>query len=586
MSENGPSSGSAAPAAAPARDPTKKKKRRSAFGSSRRAARNLRKSGEKFEDRTGKSVAEASAANNTRRAIERGSLNVVERVLEETKEELVRSKKIAVESQASCNMAMEFAREKDDELKRERARRQQAEQEKHEATREQEAAAASRRQAEERVRDMSKELAGLKDSVKSLRKTNATLLEDAGIPIVADDPPPEEDSTRSLEDELLLEKVKAERLQRKVDYLTPIVGGLKRQVSNEKKSACTKRAKLNLGNLKADEPVGGAEQEEPEQEREKGGGELLSAEDEKKVLERVIKNRLKPGGKFGETAARLFQSFVQGGVSLNMTQQLLQSTMYHTTGVRLKQDLNITCARNTVKVLALGITQLDGNELVKAILKAPFLLIAGDESLRNGDKKFPIFVAFYDVEADAPWFGLVRVCSMKDKTAETQAQLFYETIVDTLGYPKHQVLYVLSDNTASVSSDGKGCVKLLQRKLRGEDTTKKSTKRATGGTSSGSSSSGRGVQQRNAPAAAAERAGAGGGRAKRKQTAAAEGADKRQRKRGAGGGKGKGKGKGKTEAPPTPPAPTRTSGRNRTQTWKIQEADGGGSSAEESGCES
>ncbi|CBJ34137.1 expressed unknown protein [Ectocarpus siliculosus] len=453
MSENGPSSGSAAPAAAPARDPTKKKKRRSAFGSSRRAARNLRKSGDKFEDRTGKSVAEASAANNTRRAIERGSLNVVERVLEETKEELVKSKKIAVESQASCNMAMEFAREKDDELKRERARRQQAEQEKHEATREQEAAAASRRQAEERVRDMSKELAGLKDSVKSLRKTNATLLEDAGIPIVADDPPPEEDSTRSLEDELLLEKVKAERLQRKVDYLTPIVAGLKRQVSNEKKK--TKRAKLNLGNLKADEPVGGAEQEEPEQEREKGGGELLSAEDEKKVLERVIKNRLKPGGKFGETAARLFQSFVQGGVSLNMTQQLLQSTMYHTTGVRLKQDLNITCARNTVKVLALGITQLDGNELVKAILKAPFLLIAGDESLRNGDKKFPIFVAFYDVEADAPWFGLVRVCSMKDKTAETQAQLFYETIVDTLGYPKHQRERT-KGNANGVQGGGKG----------------------------------------------------------------------------------------------------------------------------------
>ncbi|CAM9470761.1 unnamed protein product [Ectocarpus sp. 13 AM-2016] len=69
-----------------------------------------------------------------------------------------------------------------------------------------------------------------------------------------------------------------------------------------------------------------------------------------------------------------------------MTQQLLQSTMFHTTGVRLKQDLNITYAPNTVKVLALGITQLDGEELVKAVLKAPFLVNAGDESLRNGTR--------------------------------------------------------------------------------------------------------------------------------------------------------------------------------------------------------
>ncbi|CAB1102843.1 unnamed protein product [Ectocarpus sp. CCAP 1310/34] len=341
------------------------------FGSRRRAARKLNQNKTNFEERTGQCMVAASAEDNTRRAIERGSLTVVPRTLEETKEELVKSNKIVEESQSSCSMAMEFAREKDEELKWERARRQQAEQKNKEATREKEAAAAGRRQAEARVRAMSRELASLKDSVKSLRKTNATLLEDAGIPIVADDPHPEEDSTRSLEDELLLEKGKAERLQRKVDYLAPIVDGLKRQVSYEKKK--TKRAKLNLEDRKAHEPEGGAEQEEPEQEKGKGGGELLSAEDEKKVLERVIKNRLKPGG----------------GVSLSMTPQLLQFIMFHTTGVRLKQDLNITCARNTVKVLGLGITQLDGEELVKAILQAPFLLIADDESLRNGDKKFP-----------------------------------------------------------------------------------------------------------------------------------------------------------------------------------------------------
>ncbi|CAB1099928.1 unnamed protein product [Ectocarpus sp. CCAP 1310/34] len=42
----------------------------------------------------------ASAEDNTRRAIERGSLTVVERTLEETKKELVESKRIVQESQA------------------------------------------------------------------------------------------------------------------------------------------------------------------------------------------------------------------------------------------------------------------------------------------------------------------------------------------------------------------------------------------------------------------------------------------------------------------------------------------------------
>lgn len=45
---------------------------------------------------------------------------------------------------------------------------------------------------------------------------------------------------------------------------------------------------------------------------------------------------------------------------------------------------------------------------------------------------------------------------MKDKTAETQASLFFETIVNVLKYPRRQVLYVLSDNTASVSGERGG----------------------------------------------------------------------------------------------------------------------------------
>lgn len=58
---------------------------------------------------------------------------------------------------------------------------------------------------------------------------------------------------------------------------------------------------------------------------------------------------------------------------------------------------------------------------------------------------------------------------MKDKTAQTQAGIFYETIVDVLGYPRHQVMYVLSDNTASVSGDKGGCVTLLQEMLRKDE---------------------------------------------------------------------------------------------------------------------
>ncbi|CAB1107418.1 unnamed protein product [Ectocarpus sp. CCAP 1310/34] len=202
MSENGPSSGAAAPTPA---DTPKNKSRSAPLGSRRRAARKLNQDKTRFEERTGQCMVAASAEDNTRRAIERGSLTVVERTLEETKEELVKSRKMRKRArQASCSMAMESAREKDEELKWEWARRQQAEQKNQQAKREKEAAAAGRRQAEERVRAMSRELTGLKDSVKSLRNTNATLLEDAGIPIVADDPHPEKDSTRSLEDELLL----------------------------------------------------------------------------------------------------------------------------------------------------------------------------------------------------------------------------------------------------------------------------------------------------------------------------------------------------------------------------------------------
>ncbi|CAM9614071.1 unnamed protein product [Sphacelaria rigidula] len=66
---------------------------------------------------------------------------------------------------------------------------------------------------------------------------------------------------------------------------------------------------------------------------------------------------------------------------------------------------------------------------------------------------------------------------MKDKTAETQASLFYDTVVNDLKYPREKVLFVPSDNTAPVSADVGGGVALLRRKLRGEDTTIKTKKK-------------------------------------------------------------------------------------------------------------
>lgn len=219
----------------------------------------------------------------------------------------------------------------------------------------------------------------------------------------------------------------------------------------------------------------------------------LSKEERHGVMMDEIRGHLKPDGQFGEGTARLFQHLMQTGNSLNKAGPTVQTTLLYSTGVHVRNELNMTFARKTVKVLALGITKLDGDELVGAILRAPFLCVAADESLRHGDKKYPIFVSFWDVVSGAPWWGAFRVCVMKDKTAETQAQLFYETIVDVLKYPRERVLYVLSDNTASVSGEVGGCVALLQRKLRGEDTTKKTPKTAAaGGGRGGAASRGRG----------------------------------------------------------------------------------------------
>ena len=143
----------------------------------------------------------------------------------------------------------------------------------------------------------------------------------------------------------------------------------------------------------------------------------------------------------------------------------VKNVLWYAMGIELS-EVQMTLSEKTAKLLGLGISKLDEEALKNAIRKAPFLLIAGDESVRHGDKKYPMFVAFWDTAANAPWWGLFRMTSMDDKTAETQAKKMYETIIEELEYPPEKVLYVLSDNTASVSARKEGCVTLLQEKLR------------------------------------------------------------------------------------------------------------------------
>lgn len=194
---------------------------------------------------------------------------------------------------------------------------------------------------------------------------------------------------------------------------------------------------------------------------DEGGGDS-EAEKTRVVRERLVK-KLNPTGEYGDRCARMCQRLMEQGLSLKSTGPMVETVLDLALDVQMK-DVGITLDSKTVKLLALGMSELDAAELRAVILAAPFLLVAADESLRNGNKTFPIFVFFWHEETDSPWWGLFRVCSMKDKTAETQASLFYDTIVNDLKYPPDRVLFVLSDNTASVSAEVGGCVALLQRK--------------------------------------------------------------------------------------------------------------------------
>ena len=113
----------------------------------------------------------------------------------------------------------------------------------------------------------------------------------------------------------------------------------------------------------------------------------------RQVLDEV-RRYMKPDGEFGENAARLFKKMLRRGNSLNGTGPTLQDAMLHLSGVNLRTELKTTFAGKTVKLLAMGITHLDGDELLAGILRAPFLCVAADESMRHGEKQYPIFVAF------------------------------------------------------------------------------------------------------------------------------------------------------------------------------------------------
>lgn len=98
--------------------------------------------------------------------------------------------------------------------------------------------------------------------------------------------------------------------------------------------------------------------------------------------------------------------------------------------LRLTARMIVTLARmtvneKTVKLLALGIHQLDFEALKTAVQGARFLFAAGHESTRNGDGNFLISAAFWDDEVtDYPWWGMLKVASMDNRTQKPRPVLF------------------------------------------------------------------------------------------------------------------------------------------------------------------
>ena len=214
----------------------------------------------------------------------------------------------------------------------------------------------------------------------------------------------------------------------------------------------------------------------------------------------------------GDDAARLFQAFVEAGVPLGLGGKAgpgrpPEQAVWYTAQLRRlpgRDPLNrVSRPRKTIEILARGFYKLGPDELTEAMQRAPYLLVSGGASfrLRDGAGASPFFLAFWDVAARKPWWGMVRFepCSLveegesQEMMAESQAQLFYEVVAYALRYPLERVLCALGDETAAAAASsaappaafsvspgeggggeegrGGGCfVRLLQRKLMGEDT--------------------------------------------------------------------------------------------------------------------
>lgn len=102
-----------------------------------------------------------------------------------------------------------------------------------------------------------------------------------------------------------------------------------------------------------------------------------------------ISENLKPNDRFGERTARMCQSLIQKGIALKQIVPIVQGVFWHSLNFDIATEINIKLVSSTVKILGLGITTLDSDELIKTMQRAPLLTIAEDEFMRNGNQKYP-----------------------------------------------------------------------------------------------------------------------------------------------------------------------------------------------------
>ncbi|CAB1102370.1 unnamed protein product [Ectocarpus sp. CCAP 1310/34] len=494
--------------------------------SQRKKKEKLKRQNEKLVAQNGMKMAERSAQRRYDAVVRREDVRAASRCRDNALQaaRVAReSKNKAMAAKPGAEKAAEKARADPTEQQRLREVTTSAAQAEHESrVRAEEEKRAVTKQLEDerrRTQQLMKEMARLASEKKEQEKKYHEMARELGLERLWKTPaPPVPDTNVRLRHQVIDEARRAMQRKRELDTMAKLVklnSQLRRQGSRQRETIETLRKNLKDGSdalvaARKPSPAGKGMLEEiqdrlrpidattesiPEGEEETEGGEREEGEERKEGEGTGVtqsKARL-----YGLNLARLCQEYLEAGTPRCQVGRLVMSTLRLATGVELdvaggKMKFHGT----TVKRLALGIAHLDMAELIAMILKAPYLLIAGDESLRKGDKKFPIFVACWDVVAGRPWWGLLRMCSMKDKTAETQASIFFETIVNVLKYPRHQVLYVLSDNTACISGEKGGCVTKLQQKLRGEDTTAVPRQEQGGGRGRGRGRGGQGVRGR------------------------------------------------------------------------------------------